>query len=98
VVGKAEYLAKGETPRFVVTDLSMDEVDARTVYEDLYCAHGTATRFGAVQGAECTVADIKQNLSCDRRQSCGNFTPQNLSGEICGLAVVHLAVDHFAMS
>ena len=40
VVGKAEYLAKGENPRFVVTSLSADEVDARTVYEDSYCARG----------------------------------------------------------
>jgi hypothetical protein len=40
VVGKAEYLDKGENPRFVVTSLSADEVDARTVYEQRYCARG----------------------------------------------------------
>jgi hypothetical protein len=40
VVGKAEYLNKGENPRFVVTSLSADEVDARTLYEDRYCARG----------------------------------------------------------
>lgn len=40
VVGKAEYLDKGENPRFVVTSLSGDEVDARRVYEDTYCARG----------------------------------------------------------
>lgn len=40
VVGKAEYLQKGENPRFVVTSLSADKVDARTVYEDTYCARG----------------------------------------------------------
>ena len=31
VVGKAEYLDKGENPRFVVTSLSTEEVDARTL-------------------------------------------------------------------
>jgi len=40
VVGKAEYLAKGENPRFVVTSVSADEVDARTLYEDTYCGRG----------------------------------------------------------
>lgn len=40
VVGKAEYLEKGENPRFVVTSLSADEVDARTLYEQRYCARG----------------------------------------------------------
>ena len=40
VVGKAEYLEKGENPRFVVTSLSADKVDARTLYEQMYCARG----------------------------------------------------------
>lgn len=40
VIGKAEYLAKGENPRFVVTSLSTHTLDARTLYEDLYCARG----------------------------------------------------------
>ena len=40
VVGKAEYLPKGENPRFVVTSLSRDEFDARTLYEQQYCARG----------------------------------------------------------
>jgi hypothetical protein len=40
VIGKAEYLAKGENPRFIVTSLSMEAVDARALYEDLYCARG----------------------------------------------------------
>jgi len=40
VVGKAEYLSKGENPRFVVTTLDSDEQDARTLYEDFYCARG----------------------------------------------------------
>ena len=40
VVGKAEHLSKGANPRFVVTSLASAEVDARTLYEELYCARG----------------------------------------------------------
>jgi len=40
VIGKAEYLAKGENPRFVVTSLSPEEIDARRLYEEEYCARG----------------------------------------------------------
>jgi hypothetical protein len=40
VVGKAEYLAKGPNPRFVVTNLSARRVNARRLYEKLYCARG----------------------------------------------------------
>ena len=40
VIGKAEHLAKGENPRFVVTSLSVDQMAARAVYEQLYCARG----------------------------------------------------------
>jgi Transposase DDE domain group 1 len=40
VVGKAEHLAKGENPRFIVTSIPKDEMDARTLYEDEYCARG----------------------------------------------------------
>jgi hypothetical protein len=40
VVGKAEYLTDKANPRFVVTSLAASEVDARTLYEDVYCARG----------------------------------------------------------
>jgi hypothetical protein len=40
IVGKAEHLAKGSNPRFVVTSLSPAEFDARTLYEQEYCARG----------------------------------------------------------
>ena len=40
VVGKAEYLSKGENPRFVVTNLSPRNAAARRLYEKLYCARG----------------------------------------------------------
>ena len=40
VVGKAEYLTKGENPRFVVTSIPMEKVEARILYEQIYCARG----------------------------------------------------------
>jgi hypothetical protein len=40
VVGKAEHLAKGSNPRFVVTSLSAERFEMRALYEDLYCARG----------------------------------------------------------
>ncbi|MGD2108540.1 MAG: IS1380 family transposase [Phycisphaerae bacterium] len=40
VVGKAEHLAKGANPRFVVTSLSAEAFDAQTLYEQEYCARG----------------------------------------------------------
>jgi hypothetical protein len=40
VVAKAEYLDKGENPRFVVSNLSSQEYQAQELYEKLYCARG----------------------------------------------------------
>ena len=40
VVAKAEYLDKGENPRFVVTSLGADEWAARELYEKFYCQRG----------------------------------------------------------
>ena len=40
VVAKAEYLAKGENPRFVVTNIDAGIMKAGALYEDLYCARG----------------------------------------------------------
>jgi Transposase DDE domain group 1 len=40
VVAKAEHLPKGANPRFVVTSLPASALDARTLYEDVYCARG----------------------------------------------------------
>jgi len=40
VIGKAEYLAKGENPRFVVTSLPLEKFDASTIYEKEYCPRG----------------------------------------------------------
>jgi hypothetical protein len=40
VVAKAEHLPNGSNPRFVVTSLPTHTIDARTLYEDVYCARG----------------------------------------------------------
>jgi hypothetical protein len=40
VIGKAEHLAKGANPRFIVTSLKRKGIDAKTLYERVYCARG----------------------------------------------------------
>lgn len=40
VVAKAEYLDKGENPRFIVTSMTAEQWAARPLYEDAYCARG----------------------------------------------------------
>jgi hypothetical protein len=40
IVAKAEHLAKGENPRFVVTSLGAEHWPAQPLYEQLYCARG----------------------------------------------------------
>ncbi len=40
VVAKAEYLDKGENPRFVVTSLPAESWEAAALYEKTYCARG----------------------------------------------------------
>jgi hypothetical protein len=40
VVAKAEYLDKGENPRFVVTSLTPEKWAAQDLYEKFYCARG----------------------------------------------------------
>jgi hypothetical protein len=40
VVAKAEHLDKGSNPRFIVTSIVMEKIEARTLYEQLYCGRG----------------------------------------------------------
>jgi Transposase DDE domain group 1 len=40
VVAKAEHLPQGANPRFVVTSLRAAEINARSLYENVYCARG----------------------------------------------------------
>jgi hypothetical protein len=57
VIGKAEHLSKGANPRFVVTSLPSEEVDARTLYERDYCARGDM---------ENRIKEQQQDLFADR--------------------------------
>ena len=40
VVAKAEHLPKGKNPRFIVTSLTSEAVEAQELYEKIYCARG----------------------------------------------------------
>ncbi len=40
VIGKAEHLAQGANPRFVVTSLPAPDYEARCLYEEEYCVRG----------------------------------------------------------
>ena len=40
VIAKAEHLAKGSNPRFIVTNLPDDYATPKGLYEDVYCARG----------------------------------------------------------
>jgi len=68
VVGKAEWLAKGANPRFVVTSLSCAEVDAQTLYEQRYCARGEM---------ENRIKEQQLDLFADRT-SASSFAPNQL--------------------
>jgi len=40
VVAKAEHLPKGKNPRFILTSLTSEAVEAKDLYEKVYCARG----------------------------------------------------------
>ena len=40
VVAKAEHLQKGKNPRFILTSLTSEAVEAQELYETIYCARG----------------------------------------------------------
>lgn len=61
VIVKAEVMALGDNPRFVVT--SMDLPDPHTIYTELYCARGNAENF---------IKFLKCDLAADRT-SCTTF-------------------------
>jgi hypothetical protein len=39
-LGQAEHLPTGANPRFIVTSRPASAIDARALYEDVYCARG----------------------------------------------------------
>ena len=63
VVAKAEYLNKGENPRFVVTSMTPEEWAARDLYEKFYCARGEMEN--RIKEQMCLFAD---RLSTDEMQ------------------------------
>jgi hypothetical protein len=76
VIGKAEHLRKGPNPRFVVTSLPPEEADARTLYEDRYCARrdGEPARRG-----HCSAAKVEQQLPLFAdRSSCADLRANQL--------------------
>jgi hypothetical protein len=64
VVAKAEYLDKGENPRFIVTSLSAERWAAQQLYEKFYCARGEMEN--RIKEQMCLFAD---RLSTDQMQS-----------------------------
>lgn len=60
VVGKAEVLEKGDNPRFVVTNLSVEDFSAQALYEQFYCARGDM---------ENRIKEQQQDLFADRTSS-----------------------------
>ena len=63
VVAKAEYLDKGENPRFVVTSLTAEQWAAQPLYEKFYCALGEMEN--RIKEQMCLFAD---RLSTDEMQ------------------------------
>ena len=74
VIGKAEFLEKGANPRFVVTSLSPERLDARALYEDFYCARGDMDNRIKEQQldlfADRTNAPINSGSICPRPPTC----------------------------
>ena len=60
VVAKAEHLPRGKNPRFIVTNISPDEWDDKSLYEVLYCGRGDM---------ENRIKDQQLDLFADRTSS-----------------------------
>ena len=73
IIVKAEHTAKGENPRFLVTNLSGD---SQKLYDKLYCARGEA---------ENRIKAQQMDLFADRT-SCMNWIPNQLRMLLSGLA------------
>jgi len=82
VVGKAEHLSKGSNPRFVATSLSAEELDARELYEDVYCSRGEM---------ENRIKEQQLCLFADRT-SCATMRANQLRLWLSGVAYTLLVV------
>ena len=63
VVAKAEHLAKGPNPRFVVTSLGQAVAGPQRLYEQLYCARGD------MENAQTYCLQSSINVSPERTES-----------------------------
>jgi hypothetical protein len=81
VVGKAEYLAGGENPRFVVTSIPPEEIPAAELYEQHYCARGDM---------ENRIKEQQLYLFA-RRTSCATMRANQLRLWFSGIAYTLLA-------
>jgi len=87
VVLKAEVMALGDNPRFVVTSMRLPE--AQTVYADLYCARGQAENF---------IKQVKCDLAADRT-SCTTFLANCMRLILhCAAYVLHQQLRVHALS
>lgn len=78
VILKAEVMALGDNPRFVVTSMQLPE--PQTIYADLYCARGQAENF---------IKQVKCDLAADRT-SCTTFLANCMRLILhCGAYVLH---------
>jgi len=73
IIVKAEHIAKGRNPRFLVTNLTGD---SQKLYDKLYCARGEA---------ENRIKAQQMDLFADRT-SCMNWVPNQLRMLLSGLA------------
>ena len=77
VVAKAEWLAKGDNPRFVVTSLSKKVAGAQHLYEKLYCARGDMENW--IKGAPGELACV-QPVQVRREERVSRPLPPRVMG------------------
>ncbi|HEV7880974.1 IS1380 family transposase [Bradyrhizobium sp.] len=94
VVAKAEWTEGKANPRFVVTSLPVEEIEAKRLYEDVYCARGQA---------ENRIKECQLDLFADRT-SAATMAAKQLRRWfssfayvlLCGLRRIGLAQTQFA--
>jgi hypothetical protein len=96
VIGKAEWTRGEANPRFIVTSLTPDEIDARRLYEAIYCARGEM---------ENRIKECQLDLFADRTSTATMAANQLrlwFSGfayvMLCGLRRIGLAHTQFAQA
>jgi hypothetical protein len=94
VIGKAEWTRGEANPRFIVTSLTPAEIDARRLYETIYCARGEM---------ENRIKECQLDLFADRTSTATMAANQLrlwFSGfayvMLCGLRRIGLARTQFA--